>query len=60
MFFLDVPDEKELFFLFQIFRHGAEIKTGYDTFQHFHSVERKRDYKRLPGQKKVTLLLFLF
>jgi len=41
--------------MFQIFRHGSEIKTGYDTFQHVHSVTRKRDYRKLPGQREVGL-----
>jgi len=37
---------------YKIFRHGSEITTGYNTFKHEHSVERKRDYAKLPGQKK--------
>lgn len=37
---------------YKIFRHGAEITTGYDTFKHFHGTERKRDYLQLPGQRK--------
>ena len=39
----------------QVQRHGMEIDTGYHTFQHEHDSEKRpRDYKRLPGQKKVN------
>ena len=32
-----------------------EITTGYNTFKHEHDSEKRpRDYKRLPGQKKVN------
>lgn len=39
---------------YKIQRHGMEITTGYNTFKHEHDSEKRpRDYKRLPGQKKV-------
>ncbi|XP_047128791.1 beta-1,4-galactosyltransferase 7 isoform X1 [Hydra vulgaris] len=37
---------------FKVYRHGDEILTGFNTFKHFHGPERKRDYVKLPGQKK--------
>eukprot|EP00794_Sanderia_malayensis_P005387 gene5387-6060_t len=39
---------------YKVQRHGMDITTGYNTFQHEHDSEKRpRDYKRLPGQKKV-------
>ena len=48
---------KIILYFIKVYRHGPEILTGYNTFKHFHGPERKRDYVKLPGQKKVYLQL---
>lgn len=45
---------------YKIYRHGKEITTGYETFKHEHGRERKRDYAKLPGQRKAMFERDLF